>query len=402
MHTLNYDFLIVGAGIIGLTVANEVSLRHPQARIAVMDKEEAIGLHASGRNSGVLHCGIYYSSDTLKASLCAKGAKQMVEFAKEYDIACYKTGKVIVATNEAETIALDRLLKNATENDIKAHRINEEELHEIEPHAASAPAALYCPDTAVIDSPAVLNRLKQLLMDRGVHILLGYEFKDLSSHQSITTSKGILNFGYLFNCAGSYADKVARKFGLSQHYVLIPFKGIYWKLAENAKWLVNANIYPVPDVSLPFLGIHLTRVISGDVYIGPTAIPALGRENYGLFENIELGESLQIGMHLGKMFLTNNNNFRKLAYVEIAKYHKASFLKAAQKLVPKLTLDAMNSSPKVGIRPQLINSQNNQLEMDYIIEQTENSMHVLNAISPAFTSAFAFSKMIVDRSELRS
>ncbi|MFK5947889.1 MAG: L-2-hydroxyglutarate oxidase [Methylococcales bacterium] len=395
----SYDFVIIGSGIVGLTVAQEITFRHPSAKIAILDKEQAVGVHASGRNSGVLHCGIYYSSDTLKARLCSSGAKQMIEFAKEHSISYKQSGKVILAVDEKELSALDLLLQNATENNINAQKIDSKLLQEIEPCAAEVSAAIYCPDTAVIDSSAVLKRLKDILVEKNIDFLLECEFIDKPKAKAIRTSKGIINFGYLFNCAGSYADIVAKKFGLSQDYTLIPFKGIYWKLNSNITDMVRSNIYPVPDTSLPFLGMHFTRVISGDVYIGPTAIPALGRENYSNFENIEFKELVEIGSNLTGMYVKNNDNFRKLAHTEIRKYLKTNFLKTAQKLIPSLSLENMAPTAKVGIRPQLINRRNKQLEMDYILEHTENSTHVLNAISPAFTSSFAFSKMIVDSSK---
>ena len=397
MSSITYDFVIVGAGIVGLTVAKELKFRNPTARIAILDKEETIGVHASGRNSGVLHCGIYYGTDTLKAQVCARGAARLVEFAKEEDIAYLKSGKVILATSEAQLPTVDRLMQNAKTNGIKAERINEQQLHELEPAAARGPAAIYCPDTAVIDSLAVLKRLRVLLLQQGVTFCFGCKVQGLEATNQLQTTKGSFSFGFLFNCAGAYADTLARYFGLANDYALVPFKGIYWKLSQEANHLIRANIYPVPDVSLPFLGVHLTRVINGDVYVGPTAIPVLGRENYRRLQGTRLKEAWDIGTRLSAMYLSNQNNFRLLAKTEIAKYRKNAFLSAAQKLLPQLKAHDLVSTNKAGIRPQLINIKAKKLEMDYIFERTENSVHVLNAISPAFTSSFAFAEMIVDK-----
>ncbi|OGW17156.1 MAG: hypothetical protein A3K09_01700 [Nitrospinae bacterium RIFCSPLOWO2_12_FULL_47_7] len=179
----------------------------------------------------------------------------------------------------------------------------------------------------------------------------------------------------------------------------MPFKGIYFKLRPERAHLVNANIYPVPDINQPFLGVHLTRVASGEVYAGPTAIPALGRENYGILQGAQLGESLRVGFEVTKMYLANHQNFRKLVHTELGKYRKKNFFAAVRKLMPELTCDDLIPSDKVGIRPQLINVREKKLEMDYVIEKSLDSLHVLNAISPAFTSSLAFAEWIVDQSQ---
>ncbi len=400
MSNRSFDFVIIGSGIVGLTVASELKKRRPSARIAVLEKEERAGVHASGRNSGVMHCGIYYGSDTLKAKVCAAGAARMEEFAKKENIAYNKCGKIILATSEEQLPTVEKLLRNAAENNIQARKIDNKELHEIEPYAAEAKAAIYCPTTAVIDSVAVIKKLQEKLEKSGVEFFFSCAVGAQKNNKEIETSKGIFSYGFLYNCAGAYADIIAKNFGLAAEYKLIPFKGIYWKLSKQANPKIRANIYPVPDISLPFLGVHLTRVISGDVYIGPTAIPAFGRENYGKLEGIKLKEAAEIILELAEMYLRNDNNFRKLAHLEMAKYNKASFLAAAQKLMPSLKAEDMVPTGKAGIRPQLINIKNRKLEMDYIFARTENSLHVLNAISPAFTSSFAFAEMIVDKSGL--
>jgi len=401
MTALSFDYVIVGAGIVGLTVAHELWRRHPHAGIAVLDKETMLGMHASGRNSGVLHSGIYYSSDTLKARVCAEGGRRMIEFADEEEIPYSQCGKLILATSEEQLPTVGKLLNNARENKIPAERMDWQQLREIEPFAADGPAAIYCPTTAVIDALAVVERLRERLEQRGVTFLFDTKVLKRAGESEIETTQGIIHFAFLYNCAGAYADTVAKCFELADGYALVPFKGIYWKLNEEANPKIKANIYPVPDVSLPFLGVHLTRVITGEVYVGPTAIPVFGRENYGKLNGIKAAEALEIGFRLADMYLKNNNNFRTMAHLEMAKYRKRNFLAAAQKLVPSLKEKDMVPTPKAGIRPQLINTKTGKLEMDYIIEKNDNSLHVLNAISPAFTSSFAFAERIVDESEAR-
>jgi L-2-hydroxyglutarate oxidase len=393
------DYLIVGGGIIGLTVAKELRKRYPVASIILLEKEAALGKHASGRNSGVLHSGIYYDSGTLKAKVCAEGARRMKEFAAEHGINCRHSGKIIVATSPQDLPVIDRLLNNAQNNGIRTERLDEQGVRRIEPHAGVYRQGIHCLDTAVIDSKAVMSKLQELLVADGVRIFFHAPVTSIDvATRKVITPAGEFSYGYLFNCAGASADKVAKHYGLGMDYTLVPFKGIYFKLRPERAHLVRANIYPVPDVTLPFLGVHLTRVANGDVYAGPTAIPALGGENYGVLQGAQLGESLRVGFEVSRMYLANHQNFRRLVHMELAKYRKKNFFAAVLKLVPELAYDDLVSSDKVGIRPQLIKVREKKLEMDYVIEKSPDSLHVLNAISPAFTSSLAFAEWIVDQS----
>jgi (S)-2-hydroxyglutarate dehydrogenase len=295
---------------------------------------------------------------------------------------------------------IDRLLKNARENGIGAELLDEQGIRKIEPNAGVYRQGIHCPDTAVIDSKAVVSKLQELLTGSGVEIFFHAPVSSVDADAGkVITAKGDFAYRYLFNCAGASADKVAKHFGLGADYTLVPFKGIYFKLRPERAHLVRANIYPVPDIDQPFLGVHLTRVASGDVYAGPTAIPALGRENYGILQGAELGESLKIAFEIAGMYLANRQNFRQLVHTELGKYRKKNFFAAVRKLMPELAYDDLIASDKVGIRPQLINVREKKLEMDYVVEKTSDSLHVLNAISPAFTSSLAFAEWIVDQSE---
>ena len=395
-----HDFVIAGAGIVGLCAAFEIKGRYPRARILILEKEPAPGLHASGRNSGVLHSGIYYTTDTLKARICSAGAKRMREFAAEYGIACEPRGKVILATCEEDLPAVERLMKNARENQLRAEILSEDGIRNIEPHARPYKTGVYTPDTAVIDSGGVVRKLFEILSGQGVEFCFNREIGAIDPVQKEVSAAGdVFKFGYFINCAGAHADKLAACFGLGKKYALLPFKGLYFKLRAERQFLVKSNIYPVPDLAMPFLGIHLTRVISGEVYLGPTAIPALGRENYGLFEGINLQESFGILGRLLQMYWSDAHSFRNLVHREVLHYLKPYFVAAARRLVPELRAEDLVPSGKVGIRPQLIRLADKKLEMDFVIEQTPDSLHVLNAISPAFTSAFAFAALLADRIE---
>lgn len=391
-----FDFVIIGAGIIGLTTAWELTRKFPSATIAILEKEETAGLHASGRNSGVLHSGIYYKSSTLKAKICAAGNAKMREFAAEHNIALNKFGKLIVAANEEDVRAIGQLMKNANESKISAVQLDESQAKKIEPYASPYKSAIFCADTAVIDSKGVVAKLCDLLRDRGVELLFKTPVLNVvPGKKEIVTTSGTIEYGYLFNCAGAYADIIAQKFGLAHNYKLVPFKGLYYKLDPQRDYLVKSNIYPVPNINMPFLGVHLTRVVNGQVFVGPTAIPALGRENYGILQGIKPLESIVIGGELLKMYLSNQNNFRHLVHTEALKYLKPYFLSAAQKLVSEIKDSDLIPCDKVGIRPQLVNTEKGSLEMDFVIEHTDSSTHVLNAISPAFTSAFPFAEFLV-------
>jgi L-2-hydroxyglutarate oxidase LhgO len=395
--TKAYDFVVIGAGAVGLTLALALTRKFPGQSIAVLDKEAALGRHASGRNSGVLHCGIYYDSRTLKAKVCSSGARRMKAYASERGIRFVEGGKLILATRQDQSATVEKLMRNAMESEIAAELVTRERQLELEPFSAPAEAAIHCPTTAVIDSKSVLAALRVDVEAAGGEIHLDTAFLGRDSENSIRTSAGMFRYGMLFNCAGAYADTVAKHFEVSQDQVLVPFKGIYWKLGPDAAARIRSNIYPVPDVSLPFLGVHVTRTIDDNVYLGPTAIPALGRENYGLIAGSHLGEATKILGELAAMYLANKGNFRRLAHIELGKYSKRNFLRSARALMPSLLESDLIPTEKVGIRPQLVNKSTRMLEMDYVIEQSGRTVHVLNAISPAFTSSFAFADVLLER-----
>ena len=394
------DFLIVGAGIVGLTIARELISRFPLARIVIIEKEHEIGFHASGRNSGVLHSGIYYPPMSLKAKVCANGGKLMMDYARQEKIKFEQKGKLILATHPDDLGVVDKLLLNAKKNEIPAERVDTKTAIEIEPHVnKDNHGGIFCSSTAVINGMEVLQSIYQELKEAGVKFYFGTRLLAKSNEFEVVTNNGKFRFSFLVNSAGAYADQIAQMFGLSKNFELLPFKGIYWRLASASNYKVRSNIYPVPDMNLPFLGVHLTRNIHNEIYIGPTAIPSLGRENYKIFSGLRPGEALSIFKRLSLMYLSNRNNMRKVTHQEIAKYSKLNFLKDIQNLVPSIKSSELCKSLKVGIRPQLVNKDTNELEMDYVLEAGKNSIHILNAISPAFTGSFEFAKIIVSNIE---
>ena len=387
--------VICGAGIIGLSMAREL-VREGADEVIIFEKEKELGLHASGRNSGVLHAGIYYTPDSLKAKFCLKGNLMMRKYCGEKGIPVHETGKVIVTKKEEELGTLNELYNRAQKNGAEVRLIDSKELQKIEPYARTVEKALFSPLTAVVDAKRVLSALEKELTDTGkVRIVRGAEVIGVKGSRVVKTTGGEFTFETFINSAGAYADKVAHLFDIGKNYTIIPFKGTYRKLRKEKSHLVRGNIYPVPDIRNPFLGVHFTKSHNGEVYIGPTAIPAFGRENYGIIKGIDR-EAPSILLKNMVLFFTNKK-FRNVALTEPAKYFKNRFYRDIAPMVRDLEPDDIVASPKVGIRPQLVDWDTKELVMDFLVLKDSNSIHILNAISPAFTSAFAFAEFIVSK-----
>ncbi|MBL7181077.1 MAG: L-2-hydroxyglutarate oxidase [Desulfobacterales bacterium] len=387
------DILIVGAGIIGLTLARELIARGYE-EIVIIEKEPELGLHASGRNSGVLHAGIYYAPESLKAKMCLKGNFLMRAYCKEKGLPLLEKGKVIVARNASEIPMLAELYRRATANGARVEIIDEKQLAAIEPNAKTAGKALFSHYTAQVDPKAVLKSIqKELVGSAKVKIFTNCRLTGLAGSLTAVTTRGNIAFSRCVNAAGAYCDRVARAFGLSHRYRLIPFKGIYRKLKKTAPYTVNGNIYPVPDIRNPFLGVHFTRSAHGDVYIGPTAIPAFGRENYGIFAGID-PEGLSIALSDMVLFCTNPK-FRTVAVSEPIKYVSSVFFRDAGKLVKRLRPEDIEPSNKVGIRAQLVDWNTKEMVMDFLVRQDGEVVHILNPVSPAFTCSMELARQIV-------
>ena len=387
------DILIIGAGIIGLTLAREL-VRGGHGEILVIEKESEPGSHASGRNSGVLHAGIYYAPDSLKAGSCLNGNRLMKEYCREQGLPLQENGKVIVARNDAELPVLDELFRRATSNGARVEMIDEQQLSLIEPNARTVGRALLSHDTTVVDPKAIMKSLAKELEATGrVRILRDCKMTGLKGSTTAVTTRGEIVFRRVINAAGAYCDRVAALFGVGKQYRLIPFKGLYRLLRPQTPWTVHGNIYPVPDIRNPFLGVHFTRSVGGDVYLGPTAIPAFGRENYGLFSGID-SDAFRIALEDAELFCVNPQ-FRSVALTEPKKYFPSYFFHDAAKLVKQLSPGDIAPSAKVGIRPQLVNWETKQLVMDFMVLTDGDALHVLNPISPAFTSSMDLARKMV-------
>lgn len=387
------DYLIIGAGIVGLSLAYELTNRFPEKRIVLIEKEDRVACHASGRNSGVLHAGFYYTSDSLKARLCVEGNRLMKEFCRDNAIPVNSCGKVVVAVNEAELEGLHELEQRGKRNGVELSLIDTEELARIEPNAKTHKQALYSPTTASVDPTLVCEKLSEVLQKKGVRIHFATQYLKRKG-DFILTNRSVYQAKRLINAAGLYADKIARDFGFSKQRVIIPFKGIY--LQYNGNDLpCQTHIYPVPNLLNPFLGVHYTLTVHNRVNLGPTSIPAFWRENYSGFGRFKWGEFLQILYYEAKLFLLNSFNFRKLAIHEIRKYNRKHFVGLARNLSVNCNPDLFNEWLTPGIRAQLLNTKTLKLEMDFLLEGDEHSLHILNAVSPAFTCSFAFARYII-------
>lgn len=372
--------LIVGAGIIGMTLAWKWIEKNPQDEIVIIDKEAHEAFHASGKNSGILHAGFYYNTDSVKAKLTAFGNRLMKEFCYQNGINVNETGKLVVAKNENEIETLFELERRSKANGAGAYIVSQEEAEKIDPNVKTYKYALYSPNTASVNPKEVCSVLRKKLEEKGVKFLFNTPFEKYKQ-----------SYDFLINAAGLYADKIAHSFGVGLEYTMLPFKGLYRKYTQKDK-IIKTQIYPVPNIKNPFLGVHFTLMADNTIKIGPTAIPAFWREHYAGFERFDLSEFLEIVSLEFKMFL-KHKWFRDLAFYEMRFYNPKNLYLEAKKLVKKLPDMFRNYPP--GIRAQLVNKNSLTLEMDFLVEYHDNQIHVLNAVSPAFTASFAFAEYIL-------
>jgi len=395
MFSEKCDFLIVGAGIVGLAIARELNSRYPATRILVIDKEPEVACHSSGRNSGVLHAGFYYTSDSLKAKFTRDGNAEMRKYCQHNKLRINECKKVVVAQTAEELPALFELEKRGKANGVDVRIIDENELAEIDPNARTCQQALFSPATATVDPVEVNHCLKNELIKKGVSICFGESYLRRMSGNKIQTSKRVIEAKRFINAAGLYADQIGKDFGYSKDYTIIPFKGVYLKYTNGDK-PVRTNIYPVPNLRNPFLGVHYTIAVDGTIKIGPTAIPAFWRENYGGMESFNAGEMVEIMAREAQLFLLNSFGFRNLAFEEIRKYNRNYFVSLASQLVKTIDPKGFREWSRPGIRAQLLDTRTRKLVMDFVVEGDGASTHILNAVSPAFTCSFPFARFVTD------
>lgn len=390
---MNYDIIIIGAGLVGLATAYQTKLKNPDSKILILEKENNVALHQSGHNSGVIHSGIYYKPGSLKAKNCIEGYNSVINFAEKYGIRYDLCGKIIVATSQEELPLLDNIYKRGVENGLQNLKyLSREEFREIEPHCEGV-KAIKVPQTGIIDYPGIAQKIKELFEESGGEVKFNSEVKniiDKGSEIIVSTNVSEFKTKKLISCAGLYSDKITKMTNEKNDVVIIPFRGEYYKIKDEKKYLVKHLIYPVPDPSFPFLGVHFTRMIDGNIEAGPNAVLAFKKEGYHFFD-FNFNETMQTMLWPG---------FRKI----VAKYgktgmgemhrslSKSAFTKALQKLLPEIQENDLVAGGS-GVRAQACD-RNGGLIDDFDIVKNGNIIHVRNAPSPAATSCLSIGNKI--------
>ena len=387
-----YDVVVVGGGVVGLATARAIVGTRPEATVALVEKESRVARHQTGRNSGVLHSGLYYRPGSSKARLCVEGRLAMEQFCSDHSVPFERCGKVVVAVSARELPRLDELERRGAANGVRAERIGPERLREIEPHAAGV-AALHVPDTGVVDFGRVAEALAIEVRSEGVDVRLGEEVTGVDErHGTVTveTDRGSLTARVLVNCAGLHSDVVAHADGVPDDVRIVPFRGEYYSLLPRAASLVRHLVYPVPDPDLPFLGVHVSRGIDDDVHIGPNAVLALGREGYR-WGDVEGRELARLARFPG--FWRMAARWWPVGVAEVYRsVSRKALARAVSRLVPGIEAEDLVPHP-AGVRAQAVARDGTLLD-DFVIRQTPRAVHVLNAPSPAATASLKIGETI--------
>ena len=391
------DFLVIGGGIVGIGIGRALKARFRDAAVTVIEKEPACGLHASGRNSGVIHAGFYYSADSLKAKFTRAGNQALTAYCEARKIPVNKCGKLVVARDRSELPQLDELLRRGRANHVPLEEISEEEARKIEPRVKTCERALFSPTTSSAEPAQVIAALQEDARSEGVRIVTGAAYLRRDG-DAVVTSGGTFEAGHIVNAAGLHADQIALDFGFSEKYRILPFKGLYL-YSEEPPGAFRTNIYPVPDLRNPFLGVHFTVRADGRAKIGPTAIPAFWREQYRGFDNFKFGEFIEVLFREAGLMLSAKFDFRTLAIEELRKSSRPHLVSLAARLAHGVRAEDYRRWGEPGIRAQLLNIRERKLEMDFVIEGDRRSTHVLNAVSPGWTCSMPFAEYVVDRIE---
>ena len=387
MVTERFDFAIIGGGVVGLSCAYKLQVEYPHLKIAVFEKEEQLASHQTGRNSGVIHSGLYYRPGSFRAKNCVNGRKQLVEFAKKHDIKHDVCGKVVVAVSTDEVERLDTILKTGRANGLKGiEKIDAKKLKEIEPSVEGI-AALWVPESGIIDFVGVTNKLAELItvINPESQIISSCEVKSFSDGGIINTSRGVFMSDKKIMCGGLFSDRLAQKDKVHSDLRIVGFRGDYYDLSQQGKSKVNNLIYPVPNPEFPFLGVHFTRMVDGSIECGPNAVFTFKREGYGKTD-FNLKDTLEALFYKGtwKLFF-NHWRFGLNEYKRA--FSKRLFLKELNRLIPSLTMDDIVVG-RSGVRAMALGKDGEVFD-DFKIECQDDSIHVLNAPSPAATACLA-------------
>jgi L-2-hydroxyglutarate oxidase len=389
------DLIIIGGGIVGLATAYRFLERFPGKTVAVLEKEAEIAKHQTGRNSGVMHTGIYYRPGSLKAINCRAGKKAMEEFCTKESIPFDLCGKIIVATEESELPRMEMLLERGPQNGVVCNRITPEQIRELEPHGAGI-AGIHVPEAGVVDYARVCRRLAEIIVEHGSRVVTSAKVTGIrrdTGRVVVETSAGEFAAQQIVNCAGLYSDRITRLSGAIPSAKVIPFRGEFYSLRPEGQYLVNGLIYPVPDPAYPFLGVHFTKRMSGMIECGPNAVLAFAREGYkNTTINLrDLSETLMYGG-----FWRLATRYWRIGMNEMHRsFSKPAFVRALQRLVPEIKSEYLDWAP-AGVRAQTVSPDGNMVD-DFVIEETDRVVNVENAPSPAATASLNIGKLVVDR-----
>lgn len=389
---MKYDFCIIGGGIVGCATAYKILEKNPSASLLLLEKEPGPGRHQTGHNSGVIHAGIYYAPGSLKAKLCRDGLRETKSFCQEHSIAYNQCGKLIVAANSLELSRLEDLHSRAISNGLVLQKLNQDELREREPNIDGV-GALLSPETAIVSYGEICDKLAEIIVKKGAVVHYNSfisAIKEKLDHVEIIGNDTKYHTSQLIVCGGLQADRLAQLAGLSIDSRIIPFRGEYYQLAERKNSIIRHLIYPAPDARLPFLGIHLTRMIDGCVTVGPNAMIGFSREGYPHF-SFSAKDTLDFVKYRGFWKLISKYPAQAIKELK-SSLSKYAYLKECQKYCPSLRIDDLLPY-RAGIRAQLVNH-NGELVHDFVFKQTQRMVHVLNAPSPAATSALPIGSMI--------
>lgn len=387
---------VIGGGIVGLATALTIGRRLPGVQVTVLEAERDVAMHQSGHNSGVLHAGLYYKPGSLKATACRSGKQAMEQFCQDEGVPWDRCGKVIVATNEQELPRLDSIAERAEANGVDFTRINTDQLRKLEPAAAGL-AGIHVPETGIVNYATVCQAMARRIEQAGGTIVKGYDVQEIetrSQSTTLTSRRGRpVDCDFFINCGGLRCDRVYEMAGGQTDIKVVPFRGEYYELLKSSESLCRNLIYPVPDPSFPFLGVHFTRMIDGGVECGPNAVLAMSRTGYR-WRDINVGDLIETLGYAG---------FRKLAVKHwrmglgemYRSVRKDAFVKALQKLIPSIQSSDLKVG-RTGVRAQTVTPEGNLVD-DFLLERGDRSLHVLNAPSPAATSSLAIADLIVDK-----
>jgi (S)-2-hydroxyglutarate dehydrogenase len=390
-----YDLTIIGGGIVGLATAIALQEKYADKTILLVEKESQCAAHQTGHNSGVIHSGIYYKPGSYKAILTTKGNQELVKFCQQHNINHDVCGKLIVACQEKELPLLENLYQRGLNNGIPVKKVSAEEVKEIEPYV-SCLAAIRVPTAGIVDYKQVAQKYAEIFINKGGKIIFNTKVIKIISQSSesiLITNQGDITTKYLINCGGLYSDRIAKLGGIEPKMKIIPFRGEYYELKPEKRYLVKHLIYPVPNPDFPFLGVHFTRLIDGNIHAGPNAVLSLKREGYKKTD-FDLGEFAEIATYLGLWKLVSKYYAEGIEEI-IRSFSKAAFVRSLQTLIPEVQADDIIPSP-AGVRAQALKNDGKLVE-DFLIIPAENALHVCNAPSPAATASLEIGKAICEQ-----